>query len=65
MTVEGLSVEVFSSDVLEKTVDQGRFRDFVASATIQHEHEAVLETIAEELLDLFGWLVDFRQPPSP
>jgi hypothetical protein len=64
MTVEGLRVEIFSSSVFDETVDQGRFRDFVATATIAHDHSSVLEAIAEELLDVFGWLVDFREPPS-
>jgi hypothetical protein len=65
MTVDGLRVEIFPSDVFEEAVDQGRFRDFVATATLAHEHAAVLETLAEELLDVFGWLIDFREPPSP
>ena len=62
-TVDGLTVDIFESQRIDAPEDQGRFRDFVPVATMSHEHQQVLETLAEELLDMFGWLIDFREPP--
>ncbi len=56
--VEGLTVtEVHPGEV----GDAGKFRDFVDLATMTHESEAVLETVGEELLLEFGWLIDFQK----
>ncbi len=40
--------------------DQGRFRDFVAIARAAHDDPQILEWVAEELVDRFGWKVDVR-----
>lgn len=57
-SVEGLSFEFIEDP--EAQPDAGAFRDFVRVATASHESPAVLEWVAEELVDTFGWRVDIK-----
>lgn len=61
-TVQGLQVEILSSQDYETADDGGAFRDFVAFARLSHPQQEALDYVAEELLETFGWLVDFRPP---
>ncbi len=60
-SVQQLQVEITADDEFWNTADIGAFRDFVAVAVISHPAEAGLEYVAEELLEEFGWLVDFQR----
>lgn len=57
-SVEGLTVAFVDEDGFEQARDAGKFRDFVAVASLSHQEPEVLEWAAEELVDEFGWLVD-------
>lgn len=59
-SVEGLRFDYV--DPLEHA-DGGAFRDFAPAACAQHEDQAVLEWVAEELVDIFGWKVDVGPDP--
>lgn len=61
-TVQDLQVELVSDRDFEAADDGGAFRDFVALAILTHPHREGLEYVAEDLLERFGWLVDFRRP---
>lgn len=58
-SIEGLSVEVLTEEEYLTGPDGGGFRDFATLARISHQEERALELVAEELIGLFGWLVDF------
>lgn len=60
-TVAGLEVEFVDHDEIEQARDAGKFRDFVDVAHLRHESQDVLEWVAEELIDEFGWLVDIAR----
>ncbi len=60
-SVQQLQVEITADDEFWNTADIGAFRDFVSVAVISHPAEAGLEYVAEELLEEFGWLVDFQR----
>lgn len=60
-SVQQLQVEITDDDEFWNTADIGAFRDFVPVAVISHPAEAGLEYVAEELLEEFGWLVDFQR----
>jgi hypothetical protein len=60
--VKDLEVEIFDEDDYRKAADGGAFRDFVPLARLSHPHREGLEYVAEDLLERFGWLVDFRPP---
>ena len=60
--VQGLEVELFDEAHYWEAGDSGAFRDFIAIARISHSHREGLEYVAEDLLEQFGWLVDFRPP---
>ena len=62
-TVVGLEVEFIDRDTYETARDEGKFRDFVEVAVARHEKAGVLEWLAEELVDEFGWLVDLGPEP--
>ena len=57
-TVADLNVTFHSEAAIESARDEGKFRDFVAVADIDHPEREVLDWVAEELVDEFGWLVD-------
>lgn len=57
-TVVGLEVEFAELAIYEAARDEGKFRDFVEVAVARHEKAEVLQWLAEELVDEFGWLVD-------
>lgn len=57
-SVKDLKVTIVSDEEFERARDDGKFRDFVDVATVEHASEEVLEWVAEELIDGFGWLVD-------
>ncbi|QDG52937.1 hypothetical protein FIV42_19975 [Persicimonas caeni] len=61
-SVKDLQVDIFDEDEYWNAADSGAFRDFVPFATLSHPHRAGLEYVAEDLLERFGWLVDFRPP---
>lgn len=61
-SVKDLAVEIIDADEYWNAADRGAFRDFVPFATLSHPHRAGLEYVAEDLLERFGWLVDFRPP---
>lgn len=60
--VQGLSITIFDDEHYWNAPDHGAFRDFVPFATVTHAQRAGLEYVAEDLLEQFGWLVDFRPP---
>lgn len=60
-TVAGLAVEFYDRVDIEAARDAGKFRDFVDVARLVHESGDVLEWVAEELIDEFGWLVDITK----
>ncbi|MBA2664709.1 MAG: hypothetical protein H0U74_20650 [Bradymonadaceae bacterium] len=60
-SVKDLVVVLGSPEDYWAAPDVGAFRDFVEFATISHPAEAGLEYAAEELLESFGWLVDFQR----
>lgn len=57
-SVDGLDVRFEPEAAVESARDDGKFRDFVDVARIDHAEPAVLNWVAEELVDEFGWLVD-------
>lgn len=57
-TVQGLTVALVDREAFEAARDAGKFRDFVELATLAHDSDDVLEWVAEELVDRFGWLID-------
>lgn len=61
-TIQGLDIELLPVDEYEAAADGGAFRDFVAFARLSHPQKEALDYVAEELLEAFGWLVDFRPP---
>lgn len=61
-SVKDLQVDIYDADEYWNAADSGAFRDFVPFATMSHPHREGLEYVAEDLLDRFGWLVDFRKP---
>jgi hypothetical protein len=63
-TVRGLRVDLLPEADFEKAADGGAFRDFVAFARLSHPQKEALDYVAEELLETFGWLVDFRPPEA-
>lgn len=63
--VQGLKVELLDEQDYWDAADSGAFRDFIALATLSHTHREALEYVAEDLLEQFGWLVDFRPPQTP
>lgn len=63
-TVKDLQIDIFKADEYWNAADGGAFRDFVPFATMSHPHREGLEYVAEDLLERFGWLVDFRPPET-
>ncbi len=63
-SVKDLRVDIFDADEYWNAADRGAFRDFVPFATLSHPHREGLEYVAEDLLERFGWLVDFRPPEA-
>jgi hypothetical protein len=63
-TVKDLQIDIFEEDEYWNAADSGAFRDFVPFATMSHPHREGLEYVAEDLLERFGWLVDFRPPET-
>ena len=63
-TVQDLQIEIFPPDNYWSAADRGAFRDFVPFARVSHPHRDGLEYVAEDLLERFGWLVDFRPPEN-
>ena len=61
-SIVGLTVQVVDLNAFESARDAGKFRDFVDVAVVNHESEEVLEWVAEELVERFGWLVDVSRP---
>lgn len=61
-SVGGLAVELVPDAEIEAARDGGKFRDFVDVARVTHAEPEVLEWVAEELVDEFGWLVDIARP---
>ena len=59
--IEGMSARDLDG---EGRPDEGRYRDFIPVAAIEHEDEAALEYAAELILEAFGWRVDLRPAPS-
>lgn len=55
--IEHLSVEFIAG--FDSIDDEGTFRDFAPYAILRHPHQEVLEQLAEDLLDEFGWTIDF------
>ncbi len=62
--VRDLEIDIFPEDRYWQAADRGAFRDFVPFATVTHPHRDGLEYVAEDLLERFGWLVDFRPPEN-
>lgn len=62
--VQDLEVDIVDEDDFRQAADGGAFRDFVPFARISHPHRDGLEYVAEDLLERFGWLVDFRPPEA-
>ena len=62
--IKDLQVDIFEADEYWNAADSGAFRDFVPFATLSHPHREGLEYVAEDLLERFGWLVDFRKPET-
>ena len=60
-SVGGLAVSLADDGDIAAARDSGKYRDFVDVATLTHEDDAVLEWVAEELVDEFGWLVDIQR----
>jgi hypothetical protein len=58
--VQGVSLELAEERSFEGAPDGGAFRDFTPVATISCAASAPLEYIAEELLEHFGWAIDFK-----
>lgn len=58
--VQGLRVDLLTDQDIDDAPDQGAFRDFVPIARITHSRTEVLEYVAEDLLETFGWQVDFK-----
>lgn len=58
-SVAGLKLELVDQSEFEAARDAGKFRDFVPIASFEHSSEEVLSWIVEELIDEYGWLVDF------
>jgi hypothetical protein len=63
-TVKDLQIDIYEEDEYWNAADGGAFRDFVPFATMSHPHREGLEYVAEDLLERFGWLVDFRPPET-
>ena len=61
-SIVGLTVQVVDSNAFESARDAGKFRDFVDVASVSHDSDEVLEWVAEELVERFGWLVDVSRP---
>jgi hypothetical protein len=61
-SVQDLVIEIYAEDEYWNAADRGAFRDFVPFAALTHPHREGLEYVAEDLLESFGWLVDFRPP---
>lgn len=55
--IEHLRVEFIAR--FEALDDEGAFRDFAPYAILRHPHQEVLDQIAEDLLEDFGWVIDF------
>lgn len=58
--IQGLHVDLLTDRDIDDAPDQGAFRDFVPIAHITHTRTEVLEYVAEDLLETFGWQVDFK-----
>ncbi len=63
-TLHGLQVHLLSDDAIAAAADAGTFRDFAPFATATAEHVAVLEALAEELVESFGFQIDLLKPPA-
>lgn len=61
-TIKDLRVDIFDADEYWNAADSGAFRDFIPFAQLSHPHRDGLEYVAEDLLERYGWLVDFRPP---
>ena len=59
--VQGVSLELEEERSFEGAPDGGAFRDFTPVAPLSCHDPKPLEYIAEELLDTFGWAIDFKE----
>jgi len=60
-TVRGLDVRLQSDPEFWDAPDRGAFRDFVEVGSISHDELDALEIVAEELIAIFGWTIDFAR----
>ena len=60
-SVDGLQIDFAADAAVEAARDAGKFRDFVDVARVHHHATDVLEWVAEELVEEFGWLVDISR----
>jgi hypothetical protein len=63
--VQGVSLLLEEERSFEGAPDGRAFRDFTPVAILTCKESAPLEYIAEELLELFGWAIDFKPVQTP
>lgn len=60
-SIRGLSVTFLDRHAFQTAADGGDFRDFAPVAELNHHRLQALEIVGEQLIDRFGFQIDFAK----